>query len=227
MIAALVAQCSLAVILLSSLLLAGDASKAVQKADAALIKGDYDAAIAHYDEAIRLSPRFARPYHGRGVAYFHKRLYKKAIASCTEAIRLEPENDAAIYDRGLARWQNGEPRQAVQDFTQAIRVNPKNDSAYNGLAWALSTATRAELRDGKRAVELATKACKLTDWKSPFHLSALAAAYAEVGDFPRAIEWHKKAMASPDFPKDKLERARQRLKLYEQRKPYREVIEKK
>jgi cytochrome c-type biogenesis protein CcmH/NrfG len=153
------------------------------------------------------------------VAYFRKGLYEKAVASYTEAIRLEPQNDGAMFDRGLARWQNSEPKQAAQDFSQAIQVNPKNDNAYNGLAWALSTAPQADLRDGKRAVQLATRARELTDWKNPFHLSTLAAAYAEVGDFQPALHWHKKAMASGDFPTDKLERARQRLKLYEQGKP--------
>jgi tetratricopeptide (TPR) repeat protein len=193
----------------------------------AVFSQQHDAAIAHFDEAIRLDPQFARAYYGRGVAYFHKGLYEKAVASYSEAIRREPQNDGAIFDRGLARWQNGEPKQAANDFTQAIRLNPKNDSAHNVLAWALSTAPQADLRDGKRAVELATRACELTEWKNPFHLSTLAAAYAEVGDFQRALHWHKKAMASPDFPKDKLERTRHRLVLYEQEKPYREVIMKK
>jgi tetratricopeptide (TPR) repeat protein len=212
---------------LGSASLAGDATKAQESADKALAKGRYDQAIAHYDEAIRLDPRFARAYHGRGVAYLHKGQYDKAVASLSEAIRLEPRNDVALFDRGLARWHSGEARQAVADFNRAIKANPKNDSAYNGLAWALSTATDEKLRDGKRAVELATKACELTEWKNPFHLSALAAAYAEAGDFKQAVRWHKKAMAAPDFPADKMERARQRLKLYEQGKPYREHLGKK
>jgi hypothetical protein len=52
------------------------------------------------------------------------------------------QNDGAMFERRLARWQNGEPKQAAQDFSQAIQVNPKNDNAYNGLAWAQSTAPR-------------------------------------------------------------------------------------
>jgi tetratricopeptide (TPR) repeat protein len=213
--------------LATSACLGEDANKAVESADKALAKGDYDAAIARFDEAIRISPNFARAYHGRGVAYFHKGQSDKAIASYTEAIRLEPKNDVAIFDRGLAYWEAGEHKRAAADFREAIEVNAKNDSAYNGLAWAMSTSPEVDLRDGKRAVEIATKACELTDWKNPYHLSTLAASYAEAGDFKRAIEWHKKAMASEDFPQAKMDRARERLRLYEQEKPYREAKAKK
>jgi tetratricopeptide (TPR) repeat protein len=211
----------------SPLLVVLMAINAQKLADQALIKGDYDLAIAHYDKAIQINPQFARPYHGRGVAFFYKGDYDKAILSYTETIRLEPRNDVAVCDRGLAYWEKGEPKQALMDFDLAKRLNPKNDGAYNGLAWIKATAPQAELRDGEQAVDFATKACELTDWRNPFHLSALAAAFAETGNFPRAIEWHKKAMASPDFPQSKLDRARERLMLYEQGKPYREVKGKK
>ena len=43
------------------------------------------------------------------------------------------------------------------------------------------------LRDGKRAVELASIACELTNRSLPTHISTLAAAYAEVGDWDNAV----------------------------------------
>jgi tetratricopeptide (TPR) repeat protein len=198
------------------------AAEAQEAADGAFRRGNYDSAIAHLDEAIRLDPRSARAYHGRGVAFFHKKEYDRAIASLTEAIGLEPENDGAFFDRGLARWHAGQAREAVADFTQATELNPRNDDAWGGLAWALATAPDTGLRDGKRAVDLAKKACELTAWKNPLHLSSLAAAHAECGDFTEALRWHRKAMESPDFPADKKDRAKQRLALYEQGKPHRE-----
>ena len=54
-------------------------------------------AIAHYDEAIRVDPKFANPYIGRGNAYQSKNDYDKAIADYDEAIRLDPK-DAIAYD---------------------------------------------------------------------------------------------------------------------------------
>src|SRR5262249_19208480 len=63
------------------------------------------------------------------------------------------------------------------------------------LAWLWATGPDG-VRDGKRAVEAATRACELTDWKENEFLDTLAAAYAEVGDFDKAVEYQKKAVSS-------------------------------
>ena len=91
-----------------------------------------------------------------------------------------------------------------------------------GLAWFWSTCPKAELRDGKKAVEYAEKACKLTEYKEATFLDTLAAAYAENGQFEEAVKTQQKALKSPDdFPKKELEKAKMRLQLYMQGKPYR------
>src|SRR5262249_35111461 len=71
-------------------------------------------------------------------------------------------------------------------------------------------------------LELATKANELTGGKDASVLDALAAAHAEVGDFDKAVEFQKKALADKAFEKDFGEKARARLKQYEQKKPWRE-----
>lgn len=83
------------------------------------------------------------------------------------------------------------------------------------------------MRDGKKAVEYARTACELTQWKDVALLDTLAAAYAEAGEFDEAIKWQEKALNSPDLAsrfggEAELEKARLRLKLYQERKPYRD-----
>lgn len=93
-----------------------------------------------------------------------------------------------------------------------------------GLAFFRAACPVAEFRDGAKAVELATKACELMDWKNAWFVNTLAAAYAEAGDFDFAVKWQKRAIdllpedASPEVRAD----YESRLKLYESGKPYRE-----
>jgi hypothetical protein len=72
------------------------------------------------------------------------------------------------------------------------------------------------------AIDHATRACELTDWKSWSKLDTLAAAYAEAGKFDKAVEFQQKAVetAAQDAEEDRL---RERLKLYQGGKPFREA----
>ena len=104
----------------------------------------------------------------------------------------------------------------------AVKLNSKDGSAFGQRAWIKAGCPDARFRDGKQAVEDATEACKLTGWTSGGELGALAAAYAEIGDFKHAVKIQKQAMetaerADPDW----LERSKKRLQLYEAQKPYR------
>jgi serine/threonine-protein kinase len=71
-------------------------------------------------------------------------------------------------------------------------------------------------------VDYAKKACELTDWKKPDYLATLSAAFAESGDFQEAIKWQTKALEAPELEQDKDTEYRQRLKMFQEGKPYRQ-----
>jgi len=184
-------------------------------------KKEYDKAIADYTEAIRLDPTYAPVYVKRGNAWLDKKNFDKAIADYNEAIRLIPTFAPAYRNRGDT-WQSKKNYdKAIADYNEVIRLVPGNPGAYNALAWIWATCPEERLRDGKRAVELATRVCELTEWKYANPLDTLAAAYAEVGDFDKAVEWQEKASKLYTDADDR-KKGEDRLKLYQQRKPYRE-----
>ena len=183
-------------------------------------KGEYDKAIADYNKALRVNPRYAYAYNNRGSAWYAKGEYDRAIEDYNKALRVDPRYVTAYHNRGLAWKLKGEYDKAVADYNEALRVDPQYVNSYKGLAWLRATCPEARYRDGKQAVAAATKACELTGWKKANCIGTLAAAYAESGDFEKAVKWQTKAVELAKGA-DKAGFT-ERLRLYKAGKPYRE-----
>ena len=82
----------------------------------------------------------------------------------------------------------------MQEYSELIRIDPDEPVAHQALARILSTAYENQVRNGKQATDLATRACELTHWVDPDALDTLAAAVAETGDFPAAVRWQTLAV---------------------------------
>jgi tetratricopeptide (TPR) repeat protein len=162
--------------------------------------------------------RDAKFYNNRGIAFGEKGQYDQAISDFNQAIEINPRYNRAYNNRGIVYRLRGQYNQAISDFNKAIAINPLDAEAYNNLAWLLATAKTPGFRNGRKAVELALKACELSDWRNAEYLDTLAAAYARVGDFDNAVKWQEKALESSklagtsDF--------QQRLNFYRERKPW-------
>ncbi|HEX4638590.1 MAG TPA: hypothetical protein VH170_03810 [Chthoniobacterales bacterium] len=97
-------------------------------------------------------------------------------------------------DLGVLLVQTGDTRGGIREWEKSLQIEPNDGNALNNLAWVLATFPRDEIRDGKRAVELAKKAASLPGGESPLVLRTLAAAYAEAGDFPSAVSTAQRAV---------------------------------
>ena len=94
--------------------------------------------------------------------------YQSAIADYTKAIELKPEVARFWTARANCWTALGHADKASNDLAQTIAIRSKelewqpNDAwANNNLAWQLATVPDENLRNPKRAVELATKAVQL------------------------------------------------------------------
>ncbi len=102
----------------------------LEHAYAALVKKDYDRAIAVCTQAIRLDPQRTEAYFLRGSTWERKGHLTEAIADLTEAIRLDPQHAPAYSNRGAAWVQLNELDRAIADLDRAIRLDPREEAAY-------------------------------------------------------------------------------------------------
>jgi tetratricopeptide (TPR) repeat protein len=134
-----------------------------------------------------------------------------------------PDNAAARYGLGSALAAQGKTAEAIDQLSAVVELTPDDARALNALARLLATAPESKLRDGRRAVALAERACVLTNEGHPLVLDTLAAAYAETGDFRNATATAGKALAiarsagRSDMARD-IER---RMELYSRGVPFR------
>ena len=181
---------------------------------------DYDKALVDYEKAIQLVPTESVFYRDRGNIALIRKQYDQAIADFSKSIELDPKYPSPLLQRSRTWIAKKEYGKALADYKKAVDIAPKDASSsfyYTGLALFLSGCPEVSCRNGKKALEAAEKAYQWT--KGPNEMSALAAAYAELGQFDKAVEWQTKA--SDSAPAEFKDFYRARVKLYQEQKPYR------
>jgi len=114
--------------------------------------------------------------------------------------RIEPELARHPDFATLMTWigdglmARGEAQPALQAFATGLKADANNLSLLNNLAWQLAAHPDEKSRDGAQAVRHAEKAAALTQQADPSVLDTLAAAYAQAGQFPKAVATAEKAL---------------------------------
>jgi tetratricopeptide (TPR) repeat protein len=191
------------------------------RGDVWVAKHELRNAMADYDAAIRLDRRAGAVFCGRGRLWLLKHDYGKAIADFGEAIRLDPQEALAYEARGTAWFHKKQFDKTIVDYEKVRQLDPSLLSPLVTCAWIWACCPDAKLRDGKKAVESATKACELSNWKDAYVVGILAAAYAETGDFDMAqkLQTKSNALSSGIFSRMG---GRLQLKLYQMKEPRRD-----
>lgn len=185
-------------------------------------RGNLDKALEDHTRAIELSPDDAQYYNNRGLVLFEKNSPEAALADYDQAIKLDPKCALAFCNRGALHIGAGDLNKALADYRAAQEVDSECAEAFNGLAWIYATSINKNFRDGRKAVDYAVKAAKLTSYSDLAILDTLAAAYAEAGEWDDAIKQQKRAIELAKDNSAYILDARERLKLYEAKKPYHE-----
>ncbi|HEV7225680.1 MAG TPA: tetratricopeptide repeat protein [Pirellulales bacterium] len=164
-------------------------------------KRDFAKADADLSEASRLDPEAFPPGPGLQVspvlAEDKPNSGHPAKSNADAADRSRADDFSKVYSKRFADGRfaadhetpDEQPMPIEPDFERRNKI-----SSLSKLAWRAAASPDERYRDGARAVEAASEACKLGDWKQPWPLEALAAAYAECGDFAAAVRYQKQAI---------------------------------
>jgi tetratricopeptide (TPR) repeat protein len=217
---------------------ANDVGTILFRAELHLFRDDTKSAREDIEEALRQRPGLVLGILMRSRVNAAEKKFEDAIQDMELLVQNDPlnkllgeliDNDKnnwrALRSRGDARLAIGEHAEAVEDYNQALAINPDDSGVLNNLAWVLATSPIDEVRDADRSLELATKACELTEYKQAHILSTLASSYAEKGDFESAIKWSSKAVELGEG--DVKEQLEKELESYRAAKPWREKQETK
>ncbi len=209
------------------LLLAGcSASATPEQAEAAARSGDYETAIKHYSE-LAITSKDPGIFGNRGNCYSHLGNLDAALADYQTALDLiqarSPSGDDPIlpyvyYNRATAYQRAKKYALAVADCEKTLEIDGDYPDVKNHLAWLLATCPDANVRNVKRAVELAEQELR----RAPDHpavLDTVAACYAAAGNFDQAVAIQKEAMAL--LPAEVAQHAfGERLELYRNQQPF-------
>lgn len=181
-------------------------------------------AAADFSRAVELDEKCVPAYYNRALVYHDQRNYRQAVDDYNTTIRLAPRFTLAYNNRGNLWLDKGDWKKAIADYSEAIKLAPQDADPLSNRAWVRATASDKRFRDGKAAVADALKACELTNWKNAHQVDTLAAAYAESGEFDKAVSAQRKALGL--LPRDDTFREgfEARLKLYRANKPYRSSV---
>jgi tetratricopeptide (TPR) repeat protein len=147
----------------------------------AVANGDLLEAIANFDRAIKLDPRYFQAYIERGNVKDALLDLPGAIDDFTMAISIDPKSAPAYYNRATVLGKSGRRQLAIADYNMAILIDPQYAQAYVNRGNELD-----DLGDTKGAIDSYNKALAI---RPNYALAILnrGIAYGRSGNRRRAI----------------------------------------
>jgi tetratricopeptide (TPR) repeat protein len=191
--------------------------------------GKVNEALAIIDQVIATDPNNWRSYFLKSAVLILARRGDEALKVIDTSINLARRSNvssdllAELYEsKARSCIDYGHYGEARKSLEQAVHLDPSDPSTLNDLAWMLATTKDARVRNGRRAVTIATKACTLSNWDNAFSIDTLAAAYAAAGNFSDAVKYQQMAISrlKPEDRNAQLGGMQRRLQQYVLGQPF-------
>lgn len=144
--------------------------------------GRYDDAIADFNRALQINPRFAQAYANRGLVYRLKGDDANALEDYNRALRVNPQYANAHIRRGNVYRRQNQLALALEDYNRAIQIDRTDPEAFHnrGLVYQAQKLHNFALEDFTTAIGLSPQAAP------PYN--ARGESYLVTGDAQSALE---------------------------------------
>jgi cytochrome c-type biogenesis protein CcmH/NrfG len=190
-----------------------------------LRQGNVDEAISLLQAAVDLRPDNSPAHENLAKALLQKGKVADALIHYQKLLELQPDNIEVHNIVGTALIQQRRIREGVEEWEKVLAIQPDNGNAMSNLAWVFATSPDDSLRDGTKAIQLASEALRISGNRIPILFRTLAAAYAESGRFSEAIQTAQQGieLANSQGNSELAAELNGNIALYQEQRPLRDV----
>jgi tetratricopeptide (TPR) repeat protein len=183
-------------------------------------KRDWDGSLNAWSKVIERQPKNASNFRLRAAVWVEKEEYAKAVEDLSTAIRISPEHPNGYRLRAAAFCLLERNKEALADFRSYDRLKPRDPTANAAIVWILATCPDHTVRDGAAALKHAENYVAANPDSMDRLARSKAAAYAELGQFEKAVECQQAALSSSPAGTDNHEFNALLLKQYSMKKTF-------
>ncbi len=176
-----------------------------QAGNAALDRKDYRSAIANYQRAVALDPKFANAYLGLGTAFYNIDQFQNALQALERAVGLKADDADTRYWLGRTYYSLKEYEKAVPHFKEAVRLNPDDSGSWSYLG--LAYYSTFQFAQAEQAIQ---QEMRLKPSEPSLYLLGLV--YVQMGKKAEALEVYKRLATADKDDAKQLSEAISKLK---------------
>jgi len=159
------------------------------------VRGEFTAALGHYQEAERWDPAIAGLLKNLGLCAYRIKDYPEAIRGLSQALAANPADAPVRAMLGMAYFSSDAFAPAAHTFTP-LGARGMQDSLV-GYAWAMSLARTGDVKTAAEVLAQFEKGKLSND-----AVMLVGQLWTEIGDYGRAVAaFHRVLDSDPSFPK--------------------------
>lgn len=185
-----------------------------------ILNGDTTLAIKALDAAIDLNEDNAEAWRLRGIVHRDVGSYQQSERDLLTAIAISPDDGEIFVEVAYTYDEMWKFDDALEAIERALQIAPEDVRALNYRAYVLGCGPD-HLLHPENALKDALRANRLSNGKNAAVLDTLACAYAATGDFQRAEDRGKLAIAKATDDETVRKDATAHVKLFRQRQTFR------